>query len=82
MRGRDRVLALFATAALTALASASLALNTLAAAPAQTQASGVREVPNVVFATVPGYRPLLLDLYLPADAIAPTPTILWVHGGG
>ena len=26
--------------------------------------------------------PLLLDLYRPAGATAPTPVIVWVHGGG
>ncbi|MDR7275304.1 alpha/beta hydrolase [Catenuloplanes atrovinosus] len=29
-----------------------------------------------------GYRPLLLDLIVPADAGGPVPVVLWIHGGG
>ncbi|WP_051797025.1 alpha/beta hydrolase [Catenuloplanes japonicus] len=29
-----------------------------------------------------GFRPLLLDLLVPADATGPVPVVLWVHGGG
>ncbi len=38
--------------------------------------SVIREVP---YASPPGYRPLLLDLYLPAWR--PCPAVVWVHGG-
>ena len=47
---------------------------------------GVVGLPDVVYSTVPGYRPLRLDLYLPRDAQGSTitrhPLILFVHGGG
>ncbi|GAB7036692.1 MULTISPECIES: alpha/beta hydrolase [Catenuloplanes] len=29
-----------------------------------------------------GYRPLLLDLVVPAGAAGPVPVVLWIHGGG
>src|SRR6266581_1237329 len=41
----------------------------------------VRRVPGLVYGEVPGYRPLELDLYLPA-AGGPAPVIVHVHGGG
>jgi acetyl esterase/lipase len=34
------------------------------------------------FATVEGYRPLQLDLYLPAPSGKPSPVIVYFHGGG
>ncbi len=40
-----------------------------------------RLVPDVEFARV-GERPLRLDLYLPRDAKATTPLVVWIHGGG
>src|SRR5688572_309228 len=48
--------------------------------------AGVIGMPDVVYNTIPGYRPLRLDLYLPADApnaaLARHPLTLFVHGGG
>ena len=41
----------------------------------------VRRVPDVVYCSVPGYRPLELDLYLPRED-GPVPVIVHVHGGG
>lgn len=39
-----------------------------------------RVIRDVVFASIPGYRPLALDLHLPdADGV---PVIVFVHGGG
>jgi acetyl esterase/lipase len=37
---------------------------------------------NIEFATLHGYRPLRLDLHVPADAGRPVPVVLWLHGGG
>lgn len=37
---------------------------------------------DVVYATIPGYRPLHLDLYRPVKAAGPLPLIVFVHGGG
>ncbi|MCU1432816.1 MAG: hypothetical protein JWP95_1921 [Actinotalea sp.] len=37
---------------------------------------------EVTFAEVIGFRPLLLDLYVPAGVDGPAPCVVWVHGGG
>lgn len=38
---------------------------------------------NIVYAVEEGYRPLFLDLHVPASAnVHPAPLIVWVHGGG
>lgn len=49
--------------------------------PVSTLGSGVLVHNGVEFATVEGFRPLLLDLYLPA-ASEPCPAIVYLHGGG
>jgi acetyl esterase/lipase len=36
---------------------------------------------NCTFAVIRGYRPLALDLHLPAGP-GPFPVIMWIHGGG
>jgi acetyl esterase/lipase len=43
---------------------------------------GVRALRNVEYARVDGNRPLYLDLYLPEKPAAPTPLVVWIHGGG
>jgi acetyl esterase/lipase len=42
---------------------------------------GVRAWRDVVYQTLPGYRPQILDIYVPASA-GPHPLILYIHGGG
>ena len=37
---------------------------------------------GVTYAVVRGFRPLLLDVHVPADAPGPVPCVVWVHGGG
>ena len=37
---------------------------------------------DVVYATIPGFRPLHLDLYRATDATSPRPLIVVLHGGG
>jgi len=37
---------------------------------------------DVVYATIPYFRPLHLDLYRPASDPAPRPLVVYVHGGG
>ncbi|GAA4805696.1 hypothetical protein GCM10023200_48940 [Actinomycetospora chlora] len=49
--------------------------------PEAVHAGGVALWRAVEYATVPGYRPLLLDLHRPADAPAP-PLVVFLHGGG
>ena len=40
----------------------------------------MEQLADLVYARVGG-KDLLLDLYLPEDAVGPLPVILWVHGG-
>jgi acetyl esterase/lipase len=46
---------------------------------------GVTALADVVYSVVPGFRPMILDLYLPAAAVKPAtgyPVIVYIHGGG
>lgn len=46
---------------------------------------GVTGLPDIVYAIMPGFQPLKLDLYLPpesGDADARYPVVLVIHGGG
>ncbi len=43
---------------------------------------GVTGLADVTYSVLPGYRPLVIDLYLPRKAAAPKPLILYIHGGG
>lgn len=48
-------------------------------------ADGVTGLPDTVYKTLPGYRPLKLDLFLPAGAGKDGktyPVIVYIHGGG
>jgi acetyl esterase/lipase len=39
---------------------------------------------GLTYAEIPGFRPLLLDLHVPDDAVdaAGVPVVIWIHGGG
>jgi acetyl esterase/lipase len=52
------------------------------ARPQENLASGVQVHQGVEFAVVEGYRPLLLDLYVPPAAVATGAAIVHLHGGG
>lgn len=46
---------------------------------------GVRGLPDQTYETLPGYRPMKLDLFLPPkrfDAQGPRPFVFYIHGGG
>ena len=43
---------------------------------------GIRVIPGVPYAAIPGVRPLELDLYLPPEGDAPVPAVVFLHGGG
>ncbi|HTI67036.1 MAG TPA: alpha/beta hydrolase [Caulobacteraceae bacterium] len=43
---------------------------------------GVVGLQDITFATNRGFRPLKLDLYLPANRQPPKALVLWIHGGG
>ncbi len=45
-------------------------------------AGGVISRADVVYSTIPGYRPLIVDIYTPPKAGGPKPLILYIHGGG
>lgn len=42
---------------------------------------GVTATTDVVYSTIPGYRPLLVDIYR-AKSAKPQPLVIYVHGGG
>lgn len=44
--------------------------------------SGVVGFTDVTYSTINGYRPLVLDLYRPANTSTPRPLVIYVHGGG
>lgn len=50
--------------------------------PARPAVEGVRVLAGVAYAAIPRIRPLELDLYLPAEAAAPIPAVVFLHGGG
>jgi acetyl esterase/lipase len=50
--------------------------------PVSTLESGVTVHHGVEFASIEGFRPLLLDLYVPAAGTASGAAIVYVHGGG
>lgn len=44
---------------------------------------GVTGLPDVVYQSLPLYRPMVMDIYLPpASFHGPRPTIVFIHGGG
>ncbi|MDE2261991.1 MAG: alpha/beta hydrolase [Gammaproteobacteria bacterium] len=43
---------------------------------------GVVGYPNLTYASIPGYQPLHLDLYVPPGPRVPHPLIVYIHGGG
>ena len=49
--------------------------------PAVSYPGGVRNLRDVQFAELSGFRPLTLDLYLPPQHGAPKPAVVFVHGG-
>ena len=47
-----------------------------------TLANGVTVNADIAYSVIPGYRPIILDLYRPAAQTGPLPLILYIHGGG
>ncbi len=45
---------------------------------------GVTSLADVVYSVIPGYRPMILDIYMPpkGKATTPKPLVIYVHGGG
>ncbi|WP_037605996.1 alpha/beta hydrolase [Streptacidiphilus rugosus] len=52
--------------------------------PPRVAADGTQHFEGVTYATTFGYRPRLLDVHVPARAVAQglAPVVLWIHGGG
>jgi len=82
--------AMLALAASSAMAGAQQRVFPVAAAPVledrfPAQAvdfpGGVKAWRDVVYQTLPGYRPQILDIYVPATP-GPHPLVLYIHGGG
>jgi acetyl esterase/lipase len=46
----------------------------------QVQTDGSKRYEGVTYAAVSGYRPLLLDVWVPAST-SPPPLVVWIHGG-
>jgi acetyl esterase/lipase len=44
--------------------------------------NGVRLLPGLAYAAIPGIRPLELDVYLPPDTSSRVPVVVFLHGGG
>ena len=42
----------------------------------------VESFPDLVYSTLPGYRPLHLDLYRQGKSARPSPLVIYIHGGG
>lgn len=45
-------------------------------------AGGVTSLADVTYSTIPGYRPMVVDIYMPPKGKAPKPLVLFIHGGG
>jgi len=43
---------------------------------------GVTSLADVTYSVLPGYRPMVVDIYQPPREQGPRPLILYVHGGG
>jgi acetyl esterase/lipase len=43
---------------------------------------GVVARPDIEYANLTGFRPLLLDLYVQEPSPSPRPLVIWIHGGG
>lgn len=42
----------------------------------------VTSLADVTYQTIPGYRPQIVDIYMPPKSAGPKPLILYIHGGG
>ncbi|MEO7060985.1 MAG: alpha/beta hydrolase [Lapillicoccus sp.] len=49
--------------------------------PVPDPSTGGTRYADIEYARVLGYRPLRMDLLLPATAVGPVPVVVWIHGG-
>lgn len=47
----------------------------------QSWPDGVTSLADVTYSTIPGFRPMVMDIYLPPREAGPRPLIMYVHGG-
>jgi acetyl esterase/lipase len=45
-------------------------------------ADGVTSNADVTYSSIPGFRPMVVDIYMPPKKGGPKPLILYIHGGG
>lgn len=45
-------------------------------------AGGVTSLADVTYSSLPGFRPMVIDIYMPPKKGGPKPLILYIHGGG
>lgn len=43
---------------------------------------GVTSLADVTYSTIPGYRPMVVDIYMSPKKGGPKPLVLFIHGGG
>jgi acetyl esterase/lipase len=43
---------------------------------------GVTSMADVTFSTINGYRPMMVDVYMPSKRGGPKPLVMYIHGGG
>jgi len=43
---------------------------------------GVTSLADVTYSVIDGYRPLIVDIYMPPKQTGPKPLVLYIHGGG
>lgn len=48
----------------------------------QSWPEGVTSEADIPYSTIPGFRPLVVDIYVPPREAGPRPLILFIHGGG
>lgn len=42
---------------------------------------GVTSLADVTYSTLPGYRPMTVDIYMPPREMGPRPLVMFIHGG-
>ncbi len=48
----------------------------------QTWPGGVTSLSDVTYSSVTGYRPMVIDIYLPPREMGARPMVMYIHGGG
>ena len=43
---------------------------------------GVTSYADVIYSTIQGFRPLVVDIYTPPKSAGPKPLVIYIHGGG